>query len=50
MTNKELIEKLLNYPLDAEIIKSYTIQDEEGEEYNIEEEPLMMYFQDAIYL
>lgn len=50
MKNKELIEKLLNYPLDAEIIKSYTIQDEEGEEFNIEEEPLMMYFQDIVYL
>lgn len=50
MTNQELIEKLLHYPLDAEVIKSYAVQDEEGEEYNVEEEPLIFYFHDAIYL
>lgn len=50
MTNKELIEKLLNYPLDTEIIKSYSIQDDDGEEYTIEEEPSIFYFCDVIYL
>lgn len=50
MKNYELIEELLNYPLDAEVVTSHTVQDEEGEEHTVDEEPLVYCFHDVIHL
>lgn len=39
MTVKQFIEQLLEYDLNKEIITCSFMQDEDGEEYNIESEP-----------
>lgn len=50
MTVKELIEKLLNYPLDSEVKISYTVTDDDGEEYTLEEEPSISMWRNKVYL
>lgn len=37
MTVRELIATLLEMPMDAEIVKSYSIEDDEGEEWTVED-------------
>lgn len=37
MTVQELITALLEMPMDAEVVKSYSVEDEDGEEWTIED-------------
>ena len=39
MTIKELITALLEMPMNAEIVKSYSVEDDDGDEYTIEDSP-----------
>lgn len=41
MTVKELITALLEMPIDAEIVKSYSIENDEGEEWTEEDDPFV---------
>ena len=43
MTVREMIEKLKNFPQDAEVIKVSTLYDEDGEEYTEEIEVDFLY-------
>lgn len=39
MTVQELITILLEMPMDAEVLKSYSVGDEDGEEWTVEDSP-----------
>lgn len=39
MTVEELITALLEMPMDAEIVTSYSVEDDDGEEHIIEDSP-----------
>lgn len=39
MTVQELITALLEMPMDAEVVKSYSMEDEDGEEWTVEDSP-----------
>lgn len=42
MTVEELITALLKMPMDAEIVTSYSVEDDDGEEYIIEDSPIFI--------
>lgn len=44
MTIKELIDKLMNFPLETEVIKTYSVPDEDGEEWTIEDGPFPLFY------
>lgn len=39
MTVQELISALLEMPMGAEVVKSYSVEDEDGEEWTVEDDP-----------
>ncbi len=39
MTVEELITALLKMPMDAEVVKSYSVEDDDGREWTEEETP-----------
>ena len=50
MTVQELITTLLEMPMDSEIVKSYSIEDDDGEEWTIEEEPHISQMDGKVWL
>lgn len=50
MTVEDLIIKLLEFPLDAKVIKTYSVPDDEGEEWTVEDEPFPFFFQGKVEL
>lgn len=50
MTVEDLIIKLLKFPLDAEVVKTYSVSDDDGEEWTIEDEPVVYFFQGKVEL
>lgn len=50
MTVRELITALLEMPMDTEVIKSYSVEDEDGEEWTMEEEPCISQMDNKVWL
>ena len=50
MTVEDLIIKLLEFPLSAEVVKTYSISDEDGEEWTMEDEPILHFFRERVEL
>lgn len=50
MTVEDLIIKLLEFPMNAEVVKTYSVSDDDGEEWTMEDEPVPYLFQGKVEL